>query len=107
VLAAVCFYGTGIHDGKLGLDADAGSLGRAAEIRGKLLMIWGTEDPHVPAEGRAAVEAKLRDDHVDYSVKLYPAEHAFMRDEGPRFDPESTDQAFGDMISLFRQAFAR
>src|SRR5580658_1426743 len=23
VLAAVCFYGTGIHDGKLGLDADA------------------------------------------------------------------------------------
>jgi carboxymethylenebutenolidase len=107
VLATVCFYGTGIHDGKLGLDADAGSLGRAAEIRGKLLMIWGSEDPHVPADGRAAVEAKLRDAQVNYSSKLYPAEHAFMRDEGPRFDPESTDRAFGDMISLFRQVFAR
>jgi carboxymethylenebutenolidase len=106
VLATVCFYGTGIHDGKLGQDADAGSLARAAEIRGKLLMIWGSEDPHVPADGRAAVEAKLRDAHVDHSVKLYPAEHAFMRDEGPRYDPEATDQAFDDMIALFRKVFA-
>ncbi len=106
VLATVCFYGTGIHDGKLGLDADAGSLARAAEIRGKLLMIWGSEDPHVPSEGRAAIEAKLRASGVDHAVKLYPAEHAFMRDEGPRFDPESTDLAFSDMIALFRNVFA-
>jgi hypothetical protein len=29
-----------------------------------------------------------------------------MRDEGPRFDPEATDQAFGAMIALFRKVFA-
>src|ERR1700730_18031444 len=56
VRATVCFYGTGIHDGKLGLDRDAGSLARAGEIRGQLLMVFGTEDPHVPAEGRAAID---------------------------------------------------
>ena len=32
VLATVCFYGTGIHNGKLGQDADSGSLARAREM---------------------------------------------------------------------------
>ncbi|MBZ5608438.1 MAG: dienelactone hydrolase family protein [Acidobacteriia bacterium] len=106
VRATACFYGTGIHDGKLGLDEDAGSLARAGEIRGKLLMVWGAEDPHVPEQGRAAIDAKLRGTGVNYSIKLYPAEHAFMRDEGPRYDPEATDRAFGDMITVFRGVFA-
>src|SRR5579862_7013850 len=105
VRATVCFYGTGIHDGKLGRDADAGSLARAAEIRGKLMMIWGSADPHVPEVGRVRIDEKLREARVDYTVKLFPAEHAFMRDEGPRYDPESTDQAFGEMIALFRTVF--
>jgi carboxymethylenebutenolidase len=106
VRATVCFYGTGIHNGKLGQDADAGSLARAGEIRGKLLMVFGSQDPHVPAEGRDIVGGRLRESGVDYSIKLYPAEHAFMRDEGPRYDPEATDQAFGDMIALFRKVLA-
>jgi carboxymethylenebutenolidase len=105
VRATVCFYGTGIHDGKLGQDRDAGSLARSGEIRGKLLMIFGSADPHVPESGRIEVDRKLREAKVDYAVKLYPAEHAFMRDEGPRYDPEATDQAFADMTGLFRTVF--
>src|ERR1700733_11416176 len=105
VRATVCYYATGIHDGKLGQDSDAGSLARAPEIRGKLLMVFGSADPHVPEAGRVAIDGKLRDAKVDYAVKLYPAEHAFMRDEGPRYDPEVTDQAFADMIGLFRTVF--
>ncbi len=107
VKATVCYYGTGIHDGKLGSDRDAGSLARAAEIEGKLLMVWGTHDPHVPENGRAVIDRKLREAKVDYAVKLYPCDHAFMRDEGPRYDPQATDQAFADMIALFRAVFAR
>jgi carboxymethylenebutenolidase len=105
VRATVCFYGTGIHDGKLGLDRDAGSLARAGEIHGKLLMIFGSDDPHVPESGRIEIDRKLRESNVDYAVKLYAAEHAFMRDEGPRYDPEATDQAFADVIGLFRTVF--
>jgi carboxymethylenebutenolidase len=105
VRATVCYYGTGIHDGKLGQDRDAASLARAAEIRGRLLMGWGEQDPHVPADGRALIDQKLRQAGVDYALKLYPCEHAFMRDEGPRYDPEATDLAFGDMIGLFRGVF--
>ena len=107
VRATVCYYGTGIHDGKLGQDADAGSLARAKEIRGELLMVFGTKDPHVPDAGRATIDQGLRQSGVRYTTKLYPAEHAFMRDEGARFDPEATDQAFGDMIALFRRVFAK
>jgi len=106
VRATVCFYGTGVHNGKLGKDADAGSLGRAGEIRGELLMIFGSNDPHVPAEGRDAVANGLRAAKANHCIKLYPAEHAFMRDEGPRYDPESTDLAFADMIQLFRKVFS-
>ena len=61
VKATTCFYGTGIHNGKLGLDADAGSLQRAGEITGELLMCFGRHDPHVPADGRAAIERALTD----------------------------------------------
>lgn len=105
VRATVCYYATGLHDGKLGQDPDAGSLARAGEIRGKLLMVFGSADPHVPEAGRAEIDGKLRQAKIDYTLKLYPAEHAFMRDEGPRYDPEATDLAFADMIGLFRTMF--
>jgi carboxymethylenebutenolidase len=105
VKATVCFYGTGIHNGKLGRDADAGSLQRAEEIAGALLLAWGTEDPHIPPEARAKVEEALRAKRRRFSVRAYPGEHAFMRDEGPRFDPESADAAFADAIAFYRAAF--
>jgi len=106
VRATVCYYGTGIHDGKLGQDADAGSLARVKEIRGELLMIFGSKDPHVPEGGRAVIDRTLKASGVHYRTLLYPAEHAFTRDEGPRFDPEATDQAFAEMIGLYRKVFA-
>ncbi len=105
VLVTVCYYGTGIHDGKLGKDADAGSLARAKDIRGDLLMIFGTKDPHVPDAGRETINRALRASGIRYRTLLYPAEHAFTRDEGPRFDPEATDQSFAEMIRAFHEAF--
>ena len=105
VRATVCFYGTGIHNGELGLDADSGSLERAGEIRGELLMVFGALDPHVPEEGRAWIESALRNAGTSFSVSLYPSDHAFMRDEGARYDPQSTDQAFGEMVALFGRVF--
>jgi carboxymethylenebutenolidase len=107
VRATVCFYGTGIHNGKLGEDADAGSLQRAAEIRGELLLVWGILDTHIPEEGRKIIDAALREAGNSFSQRLYQAEHAFMRDEGARYDPEATDQAFGEMISFYRRVFPR
>ncbi len=105
VVATACYYPTGIHDGKLGQELDAGSLARAKEIRGELLMIFGTRDPHVPDAGRETIDRALQSSGVSYKTLLYPAEHAFTRDEGPRFDPEATDLAFAELLGLFREVF--
>ena len=105
VRATVCFYGTGIHNGRLGREADAGSLRRASEIGGELLLVWGTLDPHIPEDGRRKVEEGLREAGVRFSQRSYHAEHAFMRDEGGRYDPQATDAAFGEMVGLYRRAF--
>ena len=106
VKATACFYGTGIHNGKLGKDDNAGSLERSGEIRGRLLLVWGALDPHVPEEARRTIEARLRESGIDFSQRLYPSAHAFMRDEGPRYDPLATDQAFGEMINFYRASFS-
>lgn len=106
VRGTVCFYPTGVHNGKLGQDADAETLGRFQEITGALLIVFGSLDPHVPEDGRNRIIDGLRQAGTRFEVKLYPAEHAFMRDEGPRYDPEATDQAWAEMISFFRRLFA-
>ena len=103
VKATACFYGTGIHNGKLGQDEDAGSLERAGEIRGELLMVFGSLDPHVPEAGRDKIRRALEQAGTKFHVSLYEAEHAFMRDEGPRYDAEATDQAFDEMVDFFRR----
>ena len=107
VKATTCFYGTGIHNGRLGKDADAGSLHRANEIRGSLLMVFGSRDPHIPGEGRAAIESVLKAARVNHRIRMFDAEHAFMRDEGPRYDPEAADAAFAAMIAAFREEWPR
>lgn len=105
VRATACFYGTGIHNGRLGKDADAGSLERANEIQGELLMVFGASDPHVPEDGRAKIQRAIERAGTNFSFSLYDAEHAFMRDEGPRYDPEATDQAWREMIEFYRRVF--
>ncbi len=106
VKATVCFYATGVDTGKLGKDADAGSLARAGEIKGELMMVWGTADPHIPAAGRQTIRQALDAWRVSYVFHEFPAAHAFMRDEGPRYDPEVTDAAHNAMVAHFRRSFA-
>jgi carboxymethylenebutenolidase len=104
VRATACWYATGLHDGKLGADPDAGSLARAGEISGELLMIFGTRDPHTPEAGRETIRRGLETAGADFTWSLYDAEHAFGRDVGDRYDPEATDRAFAETVALFRGA---
>lgn len=104
VRATACWYPTGLHDGKLGAEPDAGSLGRAREIRGDLLLVFGTRDPHTPDAGRDAVRRGL--EGVPVTWLEYEAEHAFGRDVGARYDPEVTDEAFAETVAHFRRVFA-
>src|SRR5947208_15822835 len=58
VAATVCFYPTGLQDGKLGAD-DPGSLARAADVAGRLMIVFGSQDPHVPGDARVPIVSAL------------------------------------------------
>lgn len=110
VRAAACCYPTGLHDGKLG-DHDgkssrAGTLERAGEIRSDVLLVWGREDPHIPAEGRAKIHAALDGAGVRFEARLFDAQHTFMRDQGARYDGAAADAAFEAMVALFARCLA-
>jgi carboxymethylenebutenolidase len=106
VKATACFYPTWLHNGQLGQGAKADSLQRAGDIQGKLLILFGTLDPLIPAEGRAIIEAALQQANVNYETRLYPADHGFVRDDRAAYDPECADQAWAAAVRLFRQTLA-
>jgi carboxymethylenebutenolidase len=103
VRGAVCFYATDIHKGGLGKGIKDDSLGRAKDIRGELLMVWGRQDPHIPLEGRMKVLARLNEVDVRFSWHEVNAAHAFMRDEGARYDPELAYQLYGVVFDFFHR----
>jgi carboxymethylenebutenolidase len=100
VRAAACFYATDLHTRSLGSGGDD-SLQRAGEVRGELLMIWGRQDPHIPAEGRAQIYRRLTEAGVAFTWHEFNAAHAFMRDEGPRSDPALALASYRLAVDLF------
>jgi carboxymethylenebutenolidase len=106
VRATVCFYPTGLHDGALGADQDAGSLAQAGRIQGRLMVVFGSQDPHVPADARIQVVTGLYTAGLpDVDLHVYGGgEHAFMRDLGPRHDPELTDLALTEAVAFLRRS---
>jgi carboxymethylenebutenolidase len=103
VRGAACFYATDLHQGSLGLGGDD-SLARAGDIGGELLMAWGRQDPHVPDEGRAKIQARLREAGRNFTWHEFNAAHAFLRDEGPRYDPALALVSYRLILDLFARA---
>jgi carboxymethylenebutenolidase len=101
VAATVCFYATDIHKGTLGKGMSDDSLARAGEIKGELLHIWGRQDPHVPLDGRVRIHARLEEAGVNFQWIELNAQHAFLRDEGPRYDPALSRLCFNFVFELF------
>jgi carboxymethylenebutenolidase len=104
VSAAACFYATDIHSGTLGAGKADDSLARMGELEAETLFVWGRQDPHVPFEGRERIRARLEEVGAPYEWHEVNAQHAFLRDEGPRYDPALFLQAVGWMLALFGRA---
>ncbi|HMF75995.1 MAG TPA: dienelactone hydrolase family protein [Bryobacteraceae bacterium] len=106
VLAAACFYATDIHSGTLGKGKKDDSLARASEIKGELLHIWGRQDPHVPLDGRNRIKARLEEVQARFQWVELNAAHAFLRDEGYRYDPAAAHLCYGLLFDLFHRQLA-
>lgn len=103
VRAAACFYATDIHKRSLGQGMHDDTLDRMGEITGEMLMIWGRQDPHVPREGRRIVYDAMNDAGLLLQWHEFNAAHAFMRDEGPRYDPVLAQICYGLALELFQR----
>ncbi|HTZ35633.1 MAG TPA: dienelactone hydrolase family protein [Stellaceae bacterium] len=99
--ATACFYATDIHTGTLG-DGDD-SLARMGDVKGELLTIWGRQDPHIPLAGRRLIRDTLEEVGCDYTWHEFNAAHAFMRDEGLRYDPALAWHCYGLVVELFKR----
>ncbi len=106
VLAAACFYATDIHSGSLGKGKNDNSLQQAGEIKGELLHIWGRQDPHVPLEGRNRIKARLDEAGARFQWIEVNGAHAFMRDEGYRYDPALAHLCYNFVFDLFHRNLA-
>lgn len=103
VLATACFYATDIHQRSLGAGMNDDSLDRIPDITGELAMFWGRQDPHIPLAGREKIHAKLERFGALFQWHEVNAAHAFLRDEGPRFDPALARQCLGIALEMFQR----
>ena len=102
ISATSCFYATDIHSGMTPSQTGNDSRTRTKEICGALQMIWGKQDPHIPPEGRAIIYKTLVDANVNFSWHEVNGVHAFMRDEGDRYDAELQLWGYQTAIGFFR-----
>ncbi|MGF7156460.1 dienelactone hydrolase family protein [Novosphingobium gossypii] len=106
VKAAACFYATDIHSGTLGAGRNDDTFARLGDMKGEALFVWGRQDPHIPFEGRQKIREQLETVGAHYEWLEFNAAHAFMRDEGHRYDPVLAARATEAAIGLFRRALS-
>jgi dienelactone hydrolase len=87
----------------------------AANIRGRVLVCIGADDPGIPAEQRAAFEAEMRQASVAWEMHLYggtvhsftnPGADKLGRPAMARYDARADRLSWGAMAGLFEEVFA-
>jgi len=107
ISSASCLYATDIHSNTLPCNEDNDTFTRTKDIQGELQMIWGKQDPHVPDEGRMKIHLNLIANKNNFSWHEFNAQHAFMRDEGERYDAALALQVYSMAVDFFKRTLAR
>ena len=67
------------------------------------MMVWGRQDPHIPPAGRRQVYDALDAADRFFTWHEFNCAHAFLRDEGDRYDAEAARAALGLTADLLRR----
>ena len=86
----------------------------AKNIKAKVLVQLGADDPLIPPEQRAVFEAEMRAGGVDWRMNLYGgAEHSFTNPDasafgrpGIKYDATTDRRSWRAMLDTFDEAFA-
>lgn len=103
VAACSCLYATDIHSKTMPHGDGVQTVELLDEIKAEMLIVWGRQDPHVPVEGRKALYEQFSDSTLNFTWFEVNGQHAFMRDEGDRYDPELSKQCLGLTVDLFNR----
>jgi dienelactone hydrolase len=88
----------------------------ARNVRGKVLVCIGADDPSIPPEQRAAFEQEMRGGEVDWQMNLYggvvhsftnPAADRMGRPERARYDAKADARSWAEMLAFFDEIFGR
>lgn len=86
----------------------------AANIKGKVLVCIGADDPSIDPAQRSAFEAEMRDGKVDWQMHLYggvvhsftnPAADKLGRPDFARYDAAADARSWASMQALFGEIF--
>jgi dienelactone hydrolase len=87
----------------------------ANNIKAKVLVLAGANDPYVPPEQVAGFEKEMKDAKVDWQLVSYGnTVHSFTNREagndpskGAAYNPESDRRSFDAMLQFFKEIFAQ
>jgi dienelactone hydrolase len=88
----------------------------AKNIRGRVLVCIGADDPSIPPEQRQAFEREMREGRVDWQMNLYGGVvHSFTnpeagrlgRPEMARYDARADARSWAEMLAFFGEIFGR
>jgi dienelactone hydrolase len=85
----------------------------ANNIKGKILVLHGADDPNVPAAARTAFEKEMRDAGVNWQMNIYSgAVHAFTNPaagndpgKGAAYNEQADKRSWTDMKMFFQEIF--
>ena len=101
ISGAFCLYPTDIHSNTLPCEQGNDSLSRSNDIECTMVLVFGKQDPHVSAEDRVLIHTTLSQNDNNFSWHEVNAQHAFMRDEGDRYDAALALQMYKMAIDFF------
>ena len=104
VQAASCLYATDIHSSTMPAGEKPQTIDQLENLDGEIMFVWGRQDPHVPLEGRKHLYDALNESGVNYTWHELNGQHAFIRDEGDRYDPELAGLCQRLTLDLFHRA---
>lgn len=107
VKATACYYATDLHKQVIPNQPGQHSMERIKDAQGELMMIWGKQDTHIPAEGRALLYKQFNEAEVNFTWHEFNGQHGFMRDGDPRYDPELVAIGYQLAIQMFNRTLTK
>lgn len=103
ISSAFCLYPTDIHSNTLPSVVGNDSFTRTESIQGEVFLVFGKQDPHVPVEARVKLYQHFQKVGLNFQWLEVNAQHAFMRDEGDRYDSALALEMYNKAQQFFQR----